>query len=309
MYLEHYGLCAKPFSLIPDPAFLYLSAQHSIAYHTLEYGLLEQAGITVISGEVGAGKTTLLRYLLDQHREDELVVGLMANTQEDTGKQLMKWISLAFNLPHGGGKVRLLQDFQHFMINNYAAGKTTVLIIDEAQNLTLKALEELRLLNNINSYEDELFKIVLVGQPELLDTLTRPELSQFAQRVTLEFHLHGLGVMDTVRYIQHRLKVAGATSEIFDKAAMYAIFYVAGGVPRLVNSLCDFTLLYGFSHGKTRLDVEDILEVVKDRRIGVVNKAAEDSKERTIARDYIKSTRGLDIAEVAVAPGFVGAVL
>lgn len=295
MYLDHYGLQSKPFSLIPDPAFLFLSAQHSLAYHTLEYGLLEQAGFTVISGEVGAGKTTLLRHLLNQHHEDELVVGLLANTQEDTGKQLMKWVSMAFNLGHSHHKVSLLKRFQKFLIANYADGKKTVLIIDEAQNLTVRALEELRLLNNINANQDELLKIVLVGQPELLDLLTRPELSQFAQRVTLEFHLRPLSPADTVGYIRHRMHVAGAQRDVFDEAAMYAIYYLAGGVPRLVNTLCDFSLLYGFSSGKELLDIEDILEVARGRRIGVVNKFAVRDAEMDKARNFIKMSTGVDI--------------
>lgn len=301
MYLEHYGLHSKPFSLIPDPAFLYLSAQHSIAYYTLEYGLLEQAGITVITGEVGAGKTTLLRHMLNKHNEDDLVVGLVANTQEDTGKDLMKWVSLAFDMEHTDQKVSLLKAFQRFLIRNYADGKATVLVVDEAQNLPARALEELRLLNNINANQDELIKIVLVGQPELLDLLTRPELSQFAQRVTLEFHLNALGVIDTMAYIGHRLKVAGASKNIFDKTAMYTVFYLTGGVPRLINTLCDFTLLYGFSTGKTVLDAEDVLEVTKDRRIGVVNKYISRTDEMNTARDFIKKKTGIDVEKMVDA--------
>lgn len=299
MYLEHYGLHKKPFSLIPDPAFLFLSAQHSIAYHTLEYGLTEHAGITVITGEVGAGKTTLLRHILNKHDEDRLVVGLMANTQEDTGKELMKWVSLAFDMGHTDHKVGLLRTFQRFLIRNYADGKDTVLIVDEAQNLTVRALEELRLLNNINANQDELLKIILVGQPQLLKMLIRPELSQFAQRVTLEFHLNSLSAIDTMGYIRHRLKVAGANREIFDKASMYAIFYLTGGVPRLVNALCDFALLFGYSAGKSVISVADVLEVIKDRNIGVVNKNVVRTGEMNVAREFIKKSAGVDLADLA----------
>lgn len=301
MYLDHYGLKMKPFSLIPDPEFLYLSTQHSVAYHTLEYGLLEQAGITVVTGEVGAGKTTLLRHMLNQHDEDNLVIGLMANTQEDTGKELMKWVALAFDMGHTDHKVSLAQAFQRFLIRNYADGKDTVLIVDEAQNLTVRALEELRLLNNINANKDELLKIVLVGQPELLKLLTRRELSQFAQRVTLEFHLKSLSVLDTMHYIAHRLKVAGTTEEIFDKAAMYTIFYLTGGVPRLVNTLCDFSLLYGYSQNKNKLGAADVLEVVKDRRIGIVNKYASSTQEMEMAREFLQNNAGFDVAKLVTS--------
>ena len=253
--------------------------------------------MTVITGDVGAGKTTLLHHLLNQHHEDNIVVGLLSNTQRDSGTQLMKWVSMAFALKHTHDKVTLLNNFQRFLIDNYSQGKKSVLIVDEAQNLTTKALEELRLLNNINANQDELLKIVLVGQPELLDQLTRPELSQFAQRVTLEFHLEALNAEETGRYIKHRLQVAGCTQEIFDQDGIYTIYYLSGGVPRLINSLCDFTLLYGYSGGKTRLSAGEILEVVKGRRIGVINKQARRTEDMEHARELIEKKTGIDLFE------------
>lgn len=298
MYLQHFGLSAKPFSLIPDPAYLFLSSQHSVAYSMLEYGLLEQQGITVITGEVGAGKTTLLRHLLNQHDEEELVVGLMANTQEGTARELMKWVALAFNLDFSDEKVGLLQKFQQFLIDNYAAGKVTVLIVDEAQNLTSKALEELRLLNNINAQQDELLKIILVGQPELQEQLVAPEMMQFAQRVTVEFHLNALTAADTLGYIRHRLEVAGAEHEIFDEPAMYAVYYLTGGVPRLLNTLCDYALVYAYSTGKSLIDIQSIVEVAKGRKIGGINKFIIRSEDMEKARDFIDMTTGVDIAKL-----------
>jgi general secretion pathway protein A len=296
MYLKHFGLHSKPFGLNPDPAFLYFSSQHSIAYHMLEYGLLSQSGITVISGEVGAGKTTLLRQLLNQHNERELVVGLLADTEKDTGKNLLSWISLAFNLEHSGDKLALKKRFREFLLQNYAQRKTTVLIVDEAQNLGKKALEELRLLNNINSGEDELLKIILVGQPELLKKLQSPKLMQLAQRVTVEFHLGALRAEDALGYIRHRLNVAGADREIFDKSAMYAIYFFAGGVPRLMNTLCDYSLVHGYSSGQSTIGVNAVVDVVKGRKIGGINSQRVIDEDFDIARDYVRKTAGIDIS-------------
>jgi general secretion pathway protein A len=300
MYLEHFRLREKPFGLNPDPAYLFLSSQHSLAYHMLEYGLLSQEGITVISGEVGAGKTTLLRHLLDQHNEEQLVVGLLADTERETGKKLMSWIAMAFDLDHTGNKIDLKKRFQKFLIGNYSQGKVTVLIVDEAQNLGKKALEQLRLLNNINSGEDELLKIILVGQPELLNKLQSPKLMQLAQRVTVEFHLGSLKAEDAIGYIQHRLKVAGADREIFEKAAMYGIYYLAAGVPRLINTLCDYALLYGFSMGESKIGIDAVFEVAKGRRIGGVNRQKGVAEDLEIARSYVINVTGRDIAEAQV---------
>ena len=297
MYLEHFGLHSKPFSLSPDPAYIYLSSQHSLAYYTLEYGLLSQEGIAVISGEVGAGKTTLLRYFLEQHDGDDLVVALLADTDRETSKDLLRWVLSAFGLDHTGDQVTLRRRFQDFLIESYAAGKNAVLIVDEAQNLKKKALEQLRLLNNINTGQDELLKIVLVGQPELKEKLSSPKLRQFAQRITVEFHLDSLRAEDALGYVHHRMQVAGADHEIFSSAAIYTAYYLAGGVPRLINSLCDHALLLAYSKGTDTVDIEAITESASSRKIGGVNRKGETSEQLEIARDYVKSATGREIGE------------
>lgn len=296
MYLKHFGLHSKPFGLNPDPAFLYFSSQHSLAYHMLEYGLLSQSGITVISGEVGAGKTTLLRHLLDQHDDEELVVGFMADTEQGDSGKLISWILQCFDINEAGGSRSHKKRLQEFLIENYAKGKATVLIVDEAQNLGNKSLENLRLLNNINSGKDELLKIILVGQPELLDKLQSPELMQLAQRVTVEFHLDRLSAEDAAGYINHRLKVAGAEMPIFDKAATYGIYYLAGGVPRLINTLCDYALVYGFATGDKHIGIDAVIEVAKGRRIGGINRQSIETEGMAIARSYVLKTTGHDLA-------------
>lgn len=173
--------------------------------------------------------------------------------------------------------------------------------MDEAQNLSNKALEELRLLNNINANQDELLKIILVGQPELLDKLQSPDMMQFAQRVTVEFHLQGLTVADTVGYVRHRLSVAGAEREIFDEAAIYAVYYLTGGVPRLLNTLCDYALVFAYSTGKAQVDTQVILEVARGRRIGGINKYITREEEMEKAREFINMAEGIDIKEAITA--------
>lgn len=296
MYLKHFGLHSKPFGLNPDPAFLYFSSQHSLAYHMLEYGLLSQSGITVISGEVGAGKTTLLRHLLDQHSDAELVVGFMSDTGHGETDELLTWILQSFNLDGAAGAENPKKRLQNFLIRNYAQGKGTVLIVDEAQNLGHKALENLRLLNNINSGQDELLKIILVGQPELLAKLQSRELMQLAQRVTVEFHLERLSAEDAVGYIQHRLRVAGAASPIFDRAAMYGIYYLASGVPRLINTLCDYCLVYAYSASRRDVDISAVVTVARGRRIGGIDRSGTKSEDMEIAREYVLRATGMDLS-------------
>ncbi len=297
MYFDHYGLTARPFDLNPDPAFLYLSSQHDVAYSMLEYGLLSQPGITVITGEVGSGKTTLLRHLLNNHDADDLMVGLLADTDEDTAEQLHEWISMSFGLDHTLDKITLKKNFQDFLVRSYAQGKACVLIVDEAQNLSLKALEQLRLLNNINTGQDELLKIILVGQPQLVEKLRDPRLMQFAQRVTVEYHLDALVVEETSKYINHRLQRAGSEREIFDKSAIYSVYFFSCGIPRLINMLCDYALVYGYAGGLETLDARAILEVVRDRRIGGSSFVSDVNEDMQIAREFVLGETGLDLID------------
>ena len=264
MYENFYGFREKPFSLLPDPAFLYLSAKHSSAYSVLEYGLTGQAGFTVISGEVGSGKTTLVRSFLRQIGDDT-TVGLISNTPRSFGS-LLRWILFAFDLDyHGKESVELYEIFTEFLIEQYAAGRRCVLIIDEAQNLEPETLEELRMLSNVNASKDLLLQVVLVGQPELAETLNRPDLRQFAQRVSISYHLQGLSLEETHTYIRHRLTVAGGDPAIFTDAACDALYYLAHGIPRLINGIGDIALVYGFGESARQITMDTILAVFEDR--------------------------------------------
>ena len=301
MYREHFQLKEKPFSLIPDPGYLHFSEKHKTAYSLLEYGLWEQTGITVITGEVGSGKTTLLRHLLSQVDQSELTIGMINNTHSALG-DLTQWIALAFGLPHEGrDKVGLFEDIQSFLIAEWGAGKRAVLIVDEAQNMDAETLEELRLYNNINADGYQLLQIILVGQPELRDTLRLPGLSQMAQRVSVEYHIQPLNWQETANYIRHRMATAaldGAeknAARVFDSVAMAVIFYFSGGVPRLINTLCDFALVHAYAKGSEVVDLEVALEVVKGRTIGGVNRFSNNQAELDLVCKRVKEAIGLDL--------------
>jgi type II secretory pathway predicted ATPase ExeA len=260
MYEEFFKLRVKPFQVSPDPAFLYWSDSHSMAFTMLRYGILNSSPITVITGEVGAGKTTLLRQLL-QEFPNELVTGLISNIQPGRG-ELLEWILMAFDQHFDGSHIHRFQRFQNFVIDCYASGKQVALIIDEAQNLGVEYLEELRMLSNINSDRDQLLQIILVGQPELRDMLHTMELRQFAQRISSDFHLSALGEDEVQKYIQRRLAVAGTEREIFPRATCDLIFHATGGVPRLINVLCDLCMAYGFSAERDVIDVDILRELM-----------------------------------------------
>ncbi len=264
MYEAFYGLRTRPFSLLPDPDFLYLSRRHRAAVNLLDYGMMSQAGFIVISGEVGAGKTTIIRRYL-KTAGDDVTIGVITNANKGFGK-LLSWVAMAFELDHRGRDyVKLYNRFVEFLLAQYAAGRRSVLIIDEAQNFKADTLEELRMLSNVNNEKDQLLQIVLVGQPELQETLKRPELRQFVQRIAVHCHLGSLEPAETAGFIRHRLAVAGGSPSLFDDLACAAVHYFTGGVPRLINLLCDLALVYGYSEDLPRIGAACVVEVVRDR--------------------------------------------
>ncbi|THK43070.1 general secretion pathway protein [Methylophaga sp. SB9B] len=265
MYTEHFGLTSKPFNLVPDPTFLYLSPNHKKALTMLEYGLMSHAGFTVVTGEIGAGKTTLIRALLSKI-EDDCVIGLINNTHESFG-ELMTWVLDSLEIDStatdNAGRYR---DYINFVVEQHAQGKRVVLIVDEAQNLSVQALEELRLLSNVNIDSDIFLQLVLTGQPELIDKLNLPELKQFAQRIGVEFHLKALSYPETQNYIEYRLQIAGSSKKIFTNEACAVIYCYSEGIPRRINNLCDFALVYAFAEDKQEIDVPLLLEMIRDKK-------------------------------------------
>jgi type II secretory pathway predicted ATPase ExeA len=264
MYESFFGLKEKPFSLRPDPAFLYLSKKHTTALALLEYSLIHQTAFSVITGRAGLGKTTLIRALLDRLGPD-IVVGMITNTHASYG-ELMRWVLLAFGLDHVAGPVEAHERFVSFLIRQYAEGRRTLLIIDEAQNLGAPALEELRMLSNINADKDQLLQIMFSGQPPLRDLLRRPDLEQLAQRIAVDYDLEPLSHEDTAAYIRHRLHVAGGNAGLFSDAACAEVYRHTGGIPRLINLLCDQALVYGFAAQAKSIDRTQVNEVIADRR-------------------------------------------
>ncbi|MEM7236198.1 MAG: AAA family ATPase [Pseudomonadota bacterium] len=259
MYESFYGLKVKPFQMVPDPAFMFWSETHQMAFTMLRYGILSMSPLTVITGEVGVGKTTLLRKLMNELSEDEMRVGLISNMQAGKG-ELLEWALMAFGMPFYGNHVECFHRLQQFIIDTYSDGRRVTLIIDEAQNVSVEQLEELRMLSNINAESDQLLQIILIGQPELRKMLARPELRQFVQRITSDFHMTTLNADETYAYIQHRLEVAGMEPGrmVFPRRICDLIYYTTGGVPRMVNVLSDLCLVYGYSADRPVID-EDLL--------------------------------------------------
>ena len=264
MYESFYGLKEKPFTLLPDPEYLYLSPKHQRALTLLEYGMMNQAGFSVICGDTGAGKTTLIRRLLSD-LEDNTTVGLITNTHESFG-ELLSWVLMAFGLDgEGKSKAQMHQMFIAFLIEQYAQNKHSVLIVDEAQNMKADTLEELRMLSNINSDKDQVLQVILAGQPALRETLRKPELMQFAQRIAVDYYLEALSEEETKAYIRHRLHVAGSDKEIFTDDACKAIYKYSGGTPRLINLLSDTSLVYGFAEQSKLIEAQLIHDVVREQ--------------------------------------------
>jgi general secretion pathway protein A len=263
-YLENFGFTERPFTLVPDPAFLFWSDQHRRAFSVLEFGILSRAPITMVTGSVGCGKTTLLRHLLKQIDSNSLV-GLISNAQGDRG-ELIQWVlhALGVKFDTQASYVTQFQVLQDFLIETYAEGRRVILIFDEAQNLSANSLEELRMLTNINSNKDELIQLVLVGQNELRQTIMRPELRQLAQRIAASFHLRPLSEKALHEFIMHRLRVAGGSGEEIDETARKLINKVTQGIPRLVNQICDMSLLYAWSGDKTVVTEKIVQAVIDD---------------------------------------------
>ncbi len=265
MYQAFFGLKEKAFSIQPDPDFLYWGRAHSMAFAMLQYGLTNRAGFTVITGEIGSGKTTLIRHLLNQI-DDDINIGLITNTRPGE-KKLLSWILMALDQPFERmSYVTLYKRFQDYLVEEYAKRGRTILIIDEAQNLGVDNLEELRMLSNINVDKHQLLQLILVGQPQLKDILQKPDMIQFCQRVSSDFHIRPLLNDETIAYIDHRMTVAGGNGNIFTDDAKSLIFQASRGVPRVINILCDTALVYAFAVDSEIVTVQLVQSVLADKK-------------------------------------------
>ncbi len=264
-YLEHFNLSEQPFRLTPDPDFLYWSMQHARAKAYMESTIWLADGFVVITGEIGSGKTTLLQSFLTELDED-VVYAVVSQTQLTPTQFLQAVVLTEFGFkPFNMRKVELLDILNSFLIEQYSNGKKVVLIVDEAQNLSTKVLEEVRMLSGIETHKEKVLRIILAGQPELKEKLESPSLKQLLQRVRLRFHVGPLDLSDISEYIAHRMAVAGNENrDVFSDDCFAVIYAYTGGIPRLVNTLCDTALLVAFADGKTALTADDINSAINE---------------------------------------------
>lgn len=246
MYLEYYNLRVEPFNITPDPRFLFFSQKHQEAFNHLLFGIHQRKGFIELTGEVGAGKTTICRKLLEElgpNYKTALVLNPCLSAH-----QLLKTIVHEFGLkPRGIDRVAYLEALNTFVLAEVNAGHDVVLIIDEAQDLSDELLEQVRLLSNLETDHQKLMQIVLMGQPELRDKLAQPKLRQLRQRITVRYHLEPLDLSETAFYVQHRLTLAGSSGRPrFDESGFKSVYHFSGGVPRIINAICDKALLAGY---------------------------------------------------------------
>ena len=253
MYLEYYGLNEPPFTITPNPRFLFFSGKHREAFNHLLYGIRERKGFVQLTGEVGAGKSTLCRALLEELGKN-FSTALILNPVLTTD-QLVKAVAMEFGLDVAGADhLEIVAIINDFLLRQMAEGRETVLIIDEAQDLTNELLEQVRLLSNLETDDRKLLQIVLMGQPELRERLNDNSLRQLRQRITVRYHLNPLSRVELAQYVQHRLAVSGARgAPYFTGPALWRIYNYSGGVPRLINAVCDKALLAGFVQQSDRI--------------------------------------------------------
>lgn len=268
MYEAFFGFREKPFTLLPDPAYLYMSRQHRLALAHLKYGLLHRAGFIVISGEIGTGKTTLIKALLERLDNQTEVASIFNSTVGP--EEFLSLVLQEFDQDSAGlGKTEKLDRLNTFLIDHYARDYRVVLIVDEAQDLSIETLEEIRLLSNLQTAKDYLLQIILVGQPELRHKLSHPRMVQLAQRIAVHYYLASLTEKETELYIQHRLEIASGKKDIqniFTENALKVIFQHTQGIPRLINLLCDACLVYAYADEVSLITETIVEETVKSQK-------------------------------------------
>jgi len=311
MYERFYGLRERPFALSPDPEYLYLSQVHREALDSLRYGIESRAGFIVITGEIGAGKTTLLQSLL-QRLDDRAVVARIVNTTLEP-RELLDAIMLEFGLEIADkSKPAALRDLGQFLVEQRTRGRRPLLVVDEAQNLSASALEEVRLLSNLETEKSKLLQILLVGQPNLRDTICSQGLEQFRQRIAVSHHLTPLSRQDTAAYINFRLKHASLGEPLqFPPDVAALIHLVSGGVPRIINVICDAALVFGYAEERHQIDIRLLQEVLGElETTGILPAAAGASNAPVLVPDasthavsaHAVPARGLEPVPVVTAP-------
>ena len=299
MYTEFYQLDLKPFSLTPDPSFLYLSTVHRKCATVLQYGMMNNTGFTVVAGEIGSGKSTLIQHLLNSIDTSQVNIGHINNTFK-IHDDLLAWVLDAFDVAVDPDSSRIdrYRKFTDFVITEYSEGRRVALIIDEAQNLDVDSIEELRLLSNINIAEDIILQMVFVGQPELVNLLEHPRLKQFAQRIGIEFNIPPLDFAETKKYIEHRLEVAGAKQPIFSEDAMAALYCYSGGLPRKINNMADMALVYGYAEEAEMIDAHVVNDTITDRiKSGLFKLGSRDSGGTKVVEEWLEQTQNIQLVK------------
>ena len=294
LYQTHFGLSQAPFNITPDPSFLYLSASHREGLAQLSYGIRARKGFVVLTGEVGTGKTTLIHALLNDlngSAQTALIFSTIVSPAD-----LLRSVCEEFGLVEPKRPLQDIHDYlvslNGFLLESYRKGENCALIIDESQNLSAEVLESIRLLSNFETSKDKLLQILLVGQPELAVRLNSPELRQLKQRVMLRHHLRALSLQECCEYVSNRLKVAGGDRQIFTPNALESIHTYSGGIPRIMNVLCDNALLTGYALGRKEIDTGIIREVAEDLSITTNPEA----RIRPI-RQVVNNTNGNSLAQ------------
>ncbi|OGB11409.1 MAG: ATPase [Burkholderiales bacterium RIFCSPHIGHO2_12_FULL_61_11] len=315
MYEAFYGLSSKPFQLNPDPGFYFGSKQHRRAKAYLEYGVQRNEGFIVITGEVGAGKTTIVRGLLASLDPEKVVAANLVTTQLDA-EDTLRLVAAAFGVRvKDVSKAEVLMALEAYLVHQTSQGKRCLLIVDEAQNLNARSVEELRMLSNFQFGQQALLQTFLVGQPEFRTILQSPTMQQFRQRVTATCHIGPLASDETQGYIEHRLKCAGAAGRpSFDSAAFEAIFNASGGIPRRVNLICDRLLLLGFLGNKDAFGLEEVSEVVSEIHDESAVPSSKAAGKRSALDDSgmqgltAAGSADIDLAKLQVTPGLADAI-
>jgi type II secretory pathway predicted ATPase ExeA len=313
MYLELFKLHELPFRLTPDPQFLYLSKHHARAKAYMESTIWFTDGFVVITGEIGSGKTTLIETFLKELEKDVVVAQI--NQTQVSAIEFLQSVLVQFGFqPFRMKKAELLSTLNEFLVEQYANGRRVLLIVDEAQNLSNKVLEEIRLLSGVETTKEKVLRIILAGQPELNDKLNSPSLIQLAQRIRLRFHLTALSKSDTSAYIQHRLEVAGSQGrQIFHPDTYAMVYRYTGGIPRLVNTLCDTSMMAAFAQDRDTVGVDDIKAAIEELqwveyaersvKLHALTSEGAPGERRVVLGRILVGVNGQTIAERELTPG------
>lgn len=287
MYINHFGLSDYPFRITPDTDYLYMSAAHSRAKAYMEYAIFNREGFVVITGEIGSGKTTLIKKLLSEIDENVLVAKLFQTQLDEV--ELLQAILVEFGLnPFSARKVELLNMLNQFLVNSYLDGKQILLVIDDAQNLSKRVLEEITMLSAVETQKEKILHVILVGQPELNHKLESADMEQLLQRVSLRYHVRPLVFEEIQGYVEHRLAVAGCKKKLFPENLYEAIFEYTGGIPRLINTLCDTVLTCAYADNLTKISQSDLDGALKELQWKKYSESYRDHKhEQMHTQEYL----------------------